>query len=699
MRSKLSFSFRVFCIIAVFILICAIFVIRMINICATAEPVKINVDTYTRREPIAAVRGEIYDRNGKKLVGNKYTYDLTLDYDAMAATQLERNNDILKLLNALDTLGTEFCSGSYFPFDGEYPNYTYSSEACDRDSDIYRMLLKRIAENELESDSGKPKNELTVSHLASFYSESPDKFPTEREITEYYLSRYAMTDKDGEELFSDSETDRLIRARYEMEAADFSIYNRYEVSKDVDVFFISYIEELSIPGACFEIRAAREYLYPGYASHILGRLGDIPAEAWSEYKAQGYDIDDKVGLDGCELAFEEYLRGRDGVRVIVEDKDGNIIDSRIEKEAVSGNDIYLTIDIELQIAAEQALERNIAMIGDAEAGALSAIDPNTGEVLVLASYPSYDLCTYSQNYNSLLSDKANPLYNRALNGLYTPGSTFKVGMVAAGISSGALTSSTTIRCDGIYTYYDDYQPKCWYYPNKHGNVNAAYSLEVSCNCYFYELGRVMGIDIMNDFCRAYGLGEGTGIELPESTGILAGPEYREENGLSGWTTGNTIQAAIGQSDNMFSPLQIANYIATVTNGGTRYALSILKEVREYGSGKLIFEKELDVADSVELSDDALYAIRSGMKQMIQHDSAASVYMSGLPVTVGGKTGTAQRGSDKNDNRLFVCAAPYDDPEIVISVAIEPDDSIPKDNAHGSSYASYAASEVLKEYYD
>lgn len=697
--SKNKFYVRVFCVMAVFLLICAIFVIRMINICATSDTNKISTGTYERREPINAVRGEIYDRNGKKLVGNTYSYDFVLDYDAMAATQILRNYDILEILDALDAQGVERADSESFPFDGIYPNYTYSSEARNTDSTVYYRLLKRIAENELESDSEKPKNQLTVSYLAEFYAANPDKFPTESELAQWYVNRYSMVDEEGNQLFTNEEIDSLLRVRYDMEVSDFSIYNRYTVCSDVSLQFITYIEELSIPGATFEIQTGREYLYPGYASHILGQLGKIPAESWEAYKALGYDMNDSVGLSGCEQVFEEYLRGEDGVRVVVEDKDGNIVDSRVEKEAVAGNDVYLTIDIDLQIAAEKGLAENVDLIGDAQAGALSAVDPKTGEVLVLASYPSYDLSTYNENYNDLLKDKANPLYNRVLNGVYTPGSTFKVGMVAAGITSGALSSSTHLRCDGIYTYYSDYQPKCWYYPNIHGNVNAMYALQVSCNCYFYELGRIMGIDLMNKYCKSYGLGESTGIELPESTGILAGPQYREDNGLLGWTAGNTIAAAIGQSDNSFTPLQLANYIATVTGDGTRYSLHLLKEVREYGEdGKVVFKSQSEEVSKIKLSADAIYAVRQGMKQMAQNDLAVSTYMSGLPVSVGGKTGTAQRGANKNDNRLFVCTAPYNDPDIVISVVIEPDDDIPKDNYHGSSYACVAASYVLKAYY-
>jgi len=373
---KNKFALRVFCIMAVFIAVCLIFVIRLISIGVTAEPNLIATGRYERREPIQSVRGEIYDRNGKKIVGNAYSYNLVLDYDAMAATQLERNYDILKILRALQALDLlDSVEGESFPFDGTYPDYTYSSKARDTDSDVYYRLLKRIAENELEIDSDKPKNELTVSYLADFYAQNPDKFPSEEELAQWYTTRYQMRDEDGKLLFTNEEIDLLIRMRYDMEVSDFSIYNRYTVLTDVSESAIAYIEELSVPGSEFETVTTREYLYPGYASHILGQVGSIPAESWEEYKAQGYDMNDTVGLSGCELVFEEYLRGEDGVRVIVEDENGNIIDSRVETRAVAGNDVYLTIDIELQIAAEDGLAENVALIGDARAGALTAIDP------------------------------------------------------------------------------------------------------------------------------------------------------------------------------------------------------------------------------------------------------------------------------------------------------------------------------------
>jgi penicillin-binding protein 2 len=665
----------------------------MINIATTANPDdKIQTGTYERREVIEAVRGEIYDRNGKKLIYNEYSYDLVFDYDAMAATQAQRNESILQIIKALEaTDNMSHTAQESFPFDGVYPNYTYSVEIKDTDSNVYYRLLKRIAQNELEDESDKPKNELTVSYLADFYSKNPDKFPTEQEIVDFYLKKYKIVSDDKQTSFSNAEIDKILRMRYDMEVNDFSIYNRYTVATDIDMSSIAYIKELSVAGADFSIRASRVYAYPGYASHILGQTGKIPAENWSYYSSLGYEMNDVVGISGCEQIFEQYLRGQDGVRVVVEDKNGNIIDSRIEKEAVAGNDVYLTVDIDLQIAAEDGIKTNISFIEGTEAGAITAVDPNSGEVLALASYPTYDLSTYNENYNALISNPANPLLNRALNGTYAPGSTFKVGMVAAGISNGTLTSSTRIFCGGQYTYYSDYQPKCWVYPGAHYEVNAAYSLQVSCNCYFYELGRVMGIEKMNEYCRAYGLGEYTGIELGEKKGILAGPDYRDENGLAGWTAGNTISAAIGQSDNAFTPLQLSCYISTVLNGGTRYSARLLYQVKEYGTGNIVFKPESEVLNTVELTDDAMYAVRQGMKQMIANSSTASYYMRNVPVTVGGKTGTAQLGGGKKDNGVFVCAAPYNDPDIVISVVIEA--------AGGGSEASYSAASVLEEFYN
>lgn len=694
MNKSDKMSFRIFFVAALFVVACLVFLVRMINIGSGAEPMEEYVYSYERREPIQAVRGEIYDRNGNKLIYNTYSYDLVFDYDAMAATQLDRNYAILSICGALkDTGNTDKMSESSFPFEGVYPNYTYSEGAKDTGSNIYYRLLKRIARNELEDEGDRSKTELDVAYLESLYAAHPEYFPTERELVEHYLEKYKLNSKDekGAALFTDAQIDTALRMRYDMEVWDFSIYNRYVVAKDIDLSAIAYIKELSVSGADFVVETARVYAYPGYASHILGRVGQIPAEEWESYEKLGYEMNAIVGISGCEKAFEEYLRGRDGVRVVVEDKDGRIIDSYVEKEPVAGRDVYLTIDIDVQMAAEKGLEANVESIEGSEAGALTAVDPNNGEILALASYPTYDLSTYNERYDEITSNPANPLYNRALDGLYAPGSTFKLGMVAAGISHGTFTDATRVDCTGIYTYYGDYRPKCWIYPGEHGRLNAAGALCVSCNCYFYELGRLMGIEAMNSYCRSYGLGEYTGIELPEKKGILAGPEYREQNGLEMWTPGNTISAAIGQSDNNFTPLQIASYVATVLNGGERYAAHLLREVREFGSGERVYYNDGEILSRAKLSGTAVSAVKEGMRQMVESSYTVSHNMRNVPVTVGGKTGTAELGGSTTENGLFVCAAPYNDPEIVVSAVIE--------HAGGGSYASYAAAKVLEEYYD
>lgn len=689
-------SARIIFLCVIFLVIGIVYVARMIYVTLNIDPVEtVNEYRYEREEPIQALRGQIYDREGRVLVYNSTRYDMVFDYDAMAADNINRNYAILQAVYSLNGTGnSDKRAETEFPFYGTYPNYTYTDAIKDTESAEYYHLLRRIAENELEEDAPIAKNKLTASYLEDFYRQEPDKFPAEQEIVDWFLERYKINAKDsnGEPLFSDREIDIIIRVRYDMEINDFSIFNRYVFAEDVDMSFMTYVKELSIVGSDFSVVTDRKYAYPGYCSHILGRVGKIPSEKWEYYKSLGYGMNSSVGLDGCEAIFEEYLRGQDGIRVVVEDDHGNIIDSYVKKEPVSGKDIYLTIDIDLQIAAEDGLEINVKYCANADSGAVTAIDPKSGEVLVLASYPTFNIETYASEYNELIADPTRPLYNRALDGLYAPGSTFKVGMVAAGITSGTVNADTCINCSGRYMYYSpSYTPKCWVYPGSHGDIDAADALKVSCNCYFYELGRLMGIDLMNYYCTGYGLGQSTGIELGDKKGILASPTYREENGLDVWTPGNTIQAAIGQSDNNFTPLQLSVYIATVLNGGKRYGAHLLKEVREYGSGKVIYQGKTETVSTLKLSSEAVGAAKEGMRRMAESSSMVQNFMGDLPVTIGGKTGTAELGGTKEENGLFVCAAPYNDPEIVVSSVIE--------HAGGGSYAVIAASYVLNEYYD
>ena len=691
MSTKNRTPFRIIGVSVLFVIICLIYIVRMVNIRINADPEEKEKGTYIREEKILAVRGEIYDRNGVKLVSNSYSYDFVFDYEAMSADRYGRNVAILDAVNALINTGNENKRAeSSFPFDGAYPNYTYSAEAKDTNSNIYYRLLKRIAGNELEDESPKNKQDLTAAYLEEFYRDNPDAFPKVSEIVDYYLKKYKLDieTESGEVVYSKDCIDKIFRVLYDMEVNDFSPYTPYVLAKDVDMSFISYAKEKNIVGSTFHITYKRVYNYPGYASHILGRTGRIYEEDWEYYNALGYEMNAIVGIDGCEYAFEEYLRGVDGVMLVTEDSDGNVIDRQIKTPAVAGKDVYLTIDISLQIAAEDGLKSNIEYVNmtygsEAEAGAIIALDSNCGGVLAVASYPTYDLTTFSEDYNSLVSNSANPLNNRALQGLYTPGSTFKPLMVAAGIDSGIVDGSTKIKCTGAYAYYD--HPKCWVYPGEHGYINASGAIEVSCNCYFYELGRIMGIETMNKYSNYLGFAQKTGIELYEATGNIAGPES-----TANWNEGETIRAAIGQSTNTFTPIQLASYISTLLEG-EKYATHLLYQVREYGTGEVYFEYATNVLSGYKFSDDVLDPIKEGMKSMVAKTDNVARYMRGIPVTVGGKTGTAQLGANIVDNGLFVCAAPYDNPDITICSVVE--------KAGGGSYSARCAADLLKAYYN
>ena len=669
---KLHTSLRLIMLSALFVIICAIYLVILVNLQITGLDYYsiIEEDTRVRTVTIAAKRGEIYDRNGKALVINKTNYCVMLEYGAMP----KNDDDFAKVI--LDTRAAIISGGGekrlaepIFPFDGVYPNYTRNSEFFESATNKTRFasLIKR-----LELDEG-----ISDEDLLNFLR------------VRYGLATYDKYTKTYTDNYENSDADIIMRTRFHMEYMQFSTVEPYTVATDISLQTLTYISELAIHQVMITEEPARSYLYDGYASHILGTIGQIPAESLDEYIEKGYSGDAYVGRSGAELVFEEYLRGTDGRMRIVEDLYGNIISKTVVKEPIPGKDVYLTIDIDLQITAENALHDNIDVIHerakedpakqdgeDANSGAAVAVDPNTGEVLAIASYPTFNLSDYLENYSAYANDPLRPLYNRATLGTYAPGSTFKPGVAAAALEEGIITKNTIIVDKGVYTYYQNangtgYAPRCWIYLRNgrtHGAQDVVLAIQNSCNYYFYEVGRLLGIEKMNEYSKKLGLGAKTGIEIGESAGILAGPEHSEATGQT-WVPGNTLQAAIGQSDNMFSPLQLTVYTSALINGGTRYKAHLLHKVVEYPSGNVAFEINPTEIAKIEFKAGILSTIKSAMKDVVESGSASRIFKN-YDISVGGKTGTAQVSKNKSDNALFIGFAPYSDPKIAVTVVIE-----------------------------
>lgn len=616
-----------------------------------------------------APRGEITDRNGKVLVTNRKGYSIKLQKTSISDEEF--NAMLLKLFEIFDEEGIALSDS--FPLSAEEPfSYIISDE-----------------EKENWFSSSKSLN--------------ADMTPSE--ILDYYRNLYKISEE------TDLKTvRRVIGMRYELKKSGLSINNPYILADDVSASVVSKIKERQneFPGVMVTQEYFRQYTQGQLAAHTLGRVGKIYKDEYDELKNKGYKMNDLVGKDGIEKVCEEYLRGTDGSKNIYYGEVSELIGDEAQTAAVPGNYVVLTLDANLQKAAEESLERNIKAIaeagkdkerrgGDADSGAAVVIDVNTGDVLALASYPTYDPTNFNKEYNTLLTDSAKPLWNRAISGTYTPGSTFKPLTAIAALSTGAITVNEKISCDGIYTFYEDYQPKCWIWSEQkktHELQNVTQAIENSCNCFFYETGRRTGINAIAEYAKKMGLGEKTGIELTEEeSGNVASPEYKGslyDNASEGkWMGGDTIQTAIGQSYSAFTPIGLANYAATIANGGTRYRTHIIKSVHSSVDGKLVYENAPTIENTVEISEDNLQAVKKGMLGVTDEGSAKQIF-SGYPISVGGKTGTAQISKRTSNNALFISFAPFDNPEIAVAVVIE--------HGYRGANAAYVARDIYDEYF-
>ena len=628
------------------------FVIVFISVLFNLQVVngKINRERITnqteRSYPIKASRGEILDTYGRPMVTNRMGYYIRIQ-NTMADDK-KLNETLAVLLNIVKKNNTEFVDE--FPIKGDPLAFDFENDKADK--------IKNWKEE----------------------NDFPQNY-TETKILNKLVEKYKISEHYPDDVKRD-----IVAVRYGMEKRHFSVTNPYTFATDVSMEIVQQVSERSfeMTGVSVEIEPMRHYVNGPQAVHILGRTGIIYAEEYEKLKKDGYGMNDIIGKDGIEKELEKYLKGKDGSMMVQQNKKGSV--EKVLKEIPPETDNYavLTIDSKLQEVTEKALMENIAAARadkghDAFSGSAIAVDIETGGVLAIASYPNYEPTTYNENYTNMLEDETKPLFNRALSGAYTPGSTFKPLVAVAALEEGIVTPKSTISCDGVYKYYaPSYQPTCliWKSGKTHGPLTVSEAIGVSCNCFFYEAGRLVGIDNINKYAKAFGLGEKTGIELYEELGIVASPKYREKLGME-WYPGDVLQAAIGQSDNMFTPAQLVSYISTLLNRGTRKQLHIIKEIREYETDKIVYKAKEKILSELKIKESTYEAVKDGMRR-VTDDGTASAVFEDFPIAVGGKTGTAEvsRGSD---NVLFVGFAPYDNPQIAVAVVIE----------HGAS-SRYAA---------
>lgn len=619
----------------------------------------------TREVEIKAARGNILDSSGEKLVSTKLVYNVEIYKTKIDNDTL--NNSLLLLAKTLEENGDKYVDN--FPIT------------------INPFSFK----NEETATNFKTANKIDSSYDAEA-------------CFNYFKERYKINNDNIED------TRKIITLRYEIEKDGYSNTKSVELASNISNASLAKINEMgsSFPGINTVSEPTIYYPYGELASHILGYVGPIGEKELKE-NPEIYDQNDIIGKGGIEQVFEKYLKGTDGIKQIGMSVDGIVTDEYTSKEAIAGNDIMLTIDANLQKITEDALAHNIEMMQNGELpgaetaseGAAVVINVKTGEILAMASYPNYNPSLFvdgisTENWNNYLNDSRHPLINKAISSISPPGSTFKMVTAIAGLESGAIDVNTKINDTGKYTYYKDYQPVCWK-RSGHGWLNITQAIEKSCNYFFYETGRRTGIDRLAQVATAFGLGQKTGIELPgEEKGVLASKDT-----MSPWVDGYTIQAAIGQLNNAFTPLQMAKYTAMIANGGKNLDVTLIKSINK-ADGTEVSKEEINSyvndklgisgnsGSDISISEENYKAIKEGMKGVTSDGSGtAYTYFKDFDIEVGGKTGSASTDLVGNANAWFVGFAPYDDPEIAVAVYV-------KDGQHGN-YTAPTAREIFAQY--
>lgn len=624
-------------------------------------------------QTVTAARGNILDRYGRVLVSNRECYNLKISDKRLFSDEVEDPNAvILQMINMVEAAGDKYTDD--LPITKE-PPFEYTNM-----TDIQHMLL-----NAYLKDKGLDEDTTAV------------------ELMSYFRTRYDIAGS-----YNAEEMRKIASVRYAVNVRYAINTNPYVFVEDASIDLISDL--MGVVGNVVEVETSyiREY-NTQYAAHILGyvqAMSDADMEKYRPGKENStYDYDTKVGKDGVELAFENWLHGTNGKATVERTASGTVTSTIYTEDPVPGNHVYLTIDIQLQEAVERILETGIQTLQlkrdednlkavsegrtddvreDIQGGAIVVVDIKTGEPLAIASYPTYNLSTLLEDYDEISSTEYDPLFNRALLGAYAPGSTFKPCTAIAGLSENIINTETQILCDGVFTKYSDqgYAPECWIYTQDHlthGNDNVTEALKDSCNIFFYTVADNLGIRKLMEYAEDFGLGESTGIELVETTGNMANPDNHLTYDVDEWVDGDTVQTGIGQSDSLFTPLQLAEYCAAIANGGTRHSAALLKSVRSFDYSRQLYQKDTEALSTVETADYNWAAVQRGMYLMANDISSSSLTVyyalgnysyNGVSLPVAAKTGTSQLGEDKTNNAIFMCYAPFDDPQIAISIVVE-----------------------------
>ena len=600
-----------------------------------------------RTKNITAPRGEIYDRNGVILATNKLSYDVEL-YKVRVSTK-EQNDGILRLVEILNENSDKVYST--FPVNDDLNGFNFENT----------------------EEEQKWKKEMKLDSTLTF-----------DQVIDKYIEKYELQD------YSDNRLNqiKMIEIKYEANLNGYSLFNSATIAKDISQKSVAKIgeEKYKIYGISIVSVPKRYYPNGNLLSHTIGYVSKISSTEYEKKKEQGYNVNSVIGKAGIEQSFEKYLRGNDGVIKEETDTLGNVSSQTETTEAKSGDNVTLTIDYRLQKVAEESLLNTInglqngTLVGkkfsDANAGAVVVLDVDSGEVLASASYPTYDINSLIggisiKDWNALQNNSLHPMVNRVVSGIYSPGSTFKMLVGMAGLMNGKITVDEKYYDPGIYPY--GYHPKCWLYTDRHmthGWINIEGAIKGSCNCYFYEVGRRIGISEIVKYAKLFGLGQKTGIELSgEAAGTIAGADDKSEDGLkSPWYLGDTLSAAIGQSGSSYTPIQLANYIATIANGGKLNKVSLIKsvdnevagtseslaDINKYTSeytGVNFEEKDLNI------NSEYIDAIKKGMLSVTSETGGTSyIVFKNSDIQVAGKTGTAQ--SHDRSKRLYALLRHY-----------------------------------------